>query len=485
MESLPDPKNSDRVVKHCPKIACTQLTPAHVFPRGNDEAPDLQLLMEHLKREGKIATEAILLLITKVTEIMTHEPNVVRLDDPVTIVGDLHGQFFDLAHILRIAGSAPPERSFLFLGDYVDRGSFSVEILIYLYAMKLAFPKYVYLLRGNHESRDMSQFFNFRDECLYKYDVQVFDMFIKSFFALPLAAIVNKKYLCMHGGISPNLHNVSQLFMIDRFIEPPGEGLFCDLLWADPEPLPTTSAPFRPNDARGCSYYYSNAAVTNFLEANDLVCLIRAHEVQLDGFKLGPKSKHSNLPCYMTIFSAPNYCDQYGNKGAILTIINDELDIVQFEASPHPFTLPNFMNVFDWSVPFVAEKVTELLHALVHAGVDDEPGPQISSSTRAEIVGHQRSSSDIVKILQDRMDTSHGPRDRLRTKMKTVARLFALLRSVRRSREEQLDSVSVKPVTELAASSSTNPLTDSLMQAQYSKAAEADFVTEKRRPAKP
>jgi serine/threonine-protein phosphatase 2B catalytic subunit len=160
---------------------------------------------------------------------------------------------------------------------------------------------------------------------------------------------------------------------------------------------------------------------------------------------MGRVSKDSNLPCYITVFSAPNYWDQYGNKGAILNIIKDELDIVQFDSSPHPFTLRHFMNVFDWSVPFVAEKVTELLHALVHAGAEEQPGRDLSPSIRDQIVGRRKSSSDIVKLIQGRMDAAHAS-NRLKTKMKSLARVFGLLRSVRRDREEKLGSVCVKPL---------------------------------------
>lgn len=98
--------------------------------------------------------------------------------------------------------------------------------------------------------------------------------------------------------------------MIDRFGEPPSEGLFCDVLWSDPEPFPSLAQPYRNKDARGCSFFYTSEAVSQFLKANDLTCLIRAHEVQLEGYKMGPVSKDSNLPCYITVFSAPNYWDQ-------------------------------------------------------------------------------------------------------------------------------------------------------------------------------
>lgn len=134
------------------------------------------------------------------------------------------------------------------------------------------------------------------------------------------------------------------------------------------------------------------------------------------------------------------------------------------------------MNVFDWAVPFVAEKVTELLHALVHAGAEEQPGRDLSPYIRDQIVGRRKSSSDIVKLIQGRMDAAHAS-NRLKTTMKSLARVFGLLRSVRRDREENLN--------DLVPSSSRNSIAESEAQEQYSKAAEIDFLAEKRRPSRP
>ncbi|TEB18267.1 Serine/threonine-specific protein phosphatase [Perkinsus sp. BL_2016] len=334
--------------------------------------------------------------------------------------------------------------------------------------MKAAYPKHVVLLRGNHESRDMNLYFNFKDECVYKYDILIFEAFTNSFQSLPLAALVHDKYICMHGGISPDLHIISQIFMIDRFHEPPLEGLFCDILWSDPDPNPSVSRAqkFRPNEARGSSFYYSNEAVMEFLENNGLYCLIRAHEVQLDGYKTGPPMKGSEIPSHITIFSAPNYCDQYGNRGAILNIESvDDLNIVQFDASPHPFCLPNFMNVFDWSVPFVAEKVTEILHAILHTGAEPRSTDELAPNTREKILHHE-SSSELVSILQDHLEAPSHARNNLRAKLKSISRLLGLMRSVRHH----------------VPTSASRQIEESSLERRYSQAAEADYITENRRP---
>jgi serine/threonine-protein phosphatase 2B catalytic subunit len=115
---------------------------------------------------------------------------------------------------------------YLFLGDFVDRGSFSMEVLILLYALKIAFPNTISFIRGNHECRQMTNFFNFRSECLYKYDQEVYDMFMDSFDLFPLACIINHRFLAVHGGISPDLKMVDDINLIDRFKEPPKQGIF-------------------------------------------------------------------------------------------------------------------------------------------------------------------------------------------------------------------------------------------------------------------
>lgn len=122
----------------------------------------------------------------------------------------------------------------MFLGDYVDRGSMSLEVTAYLLALKISYPKNVHMLRGNHESRSMTEHFTFRSECLDKYDEEVYEAFMELFDSLPLAVDVNNDYLCVHGGISPHLNKATDIDKINRYVEPPLEGLLCDLLWSDP-----------------------------------------------------------------------------------------------------------------------------------------------------------------------------------------------------------------------------------------------------------
>ena len=286
----------------------------------------------------------------------------------------MHGQFFDLVRIFELSkekDAALPDHKFVFLGDYVDRGVFACEILLYLYALKIRYPESVFLVRGNHESRQMTESFNFQNEVIHKYSDDLYSAIIESFKALPIAVVIEDEYLALHGGISPDLHTLSQLHTIDRFVEPPPSGLLCDVLWSDPHPEFDSVTPvndFIPNSNRGCSYYFSHSALCRFLNSNGLSCLIKAHEVHEKGHKMGPVNlgSTSRLPSYISIFSAPNYCDVYRNKGAFLQIINKDINIIEFDASSHPYVLPNFMNLFTWSVPFMCEKVSEIMHKIVH-----------------------------------------------------------------------------------------------------------------------
>lgn len=147
----------------------------------------------------------------------------------------------------------------LFLGDYVDRGSYSIEVCTFLYALKICYPNEIIMLRGNHESRAMTEHFTFREEVLTKFDgdESVYESFIDSFEAMPIAADVNGDYLCMHGGISPELNTIDDVNKIERFVEPPLQGFLCDLLWSDPcGDKEARSMKFAKNIERECSYKF-------------------------------------------------------------------------------------------------------------------------------------------------------------------------------------------------------------------------------------
>lgn len=207
MEILPDPIK-DRVIKEVLPPPQKKLNKEKLYTEN--KMLDLTVIKDHLIKEGKVDKTELLEIINAVTLVLKKEPNILKIKDPVVVVGDIHGQFYDLISLLELGGDISSTQ-YLFLGDYVDRGSFSVEVLILLYTAKLNNPETVWLIRGNHECRQLTSYFNFKHECEVKYDIEVYNAFMSSFDALPLACIVNNKFACVHGGISPNIDSVSFL----------------------------------------------------------------------------------------------------------------------------------------------------------------------------------------------------------------------------------------------------------------------------------
>jgi serine/threonine-protein phosphatase 2B catalytic subunit len=304
---------------------------------------------------------------------------LLRAEEPLTVVGDIHGQFFDFLKLLEMGGD-PSSEAYLFLGDYVDRGSFSVEVVALLFALKINYPSHILLLRGNHECRQLTSFFNFRTEMLHKYDLETYQLVMEAFDCLPLACVISDKFIAMHGGISPEFINLADLNKVRRFSEPPKQGLMCDLLWSDPveEPRGKAAHTYSKNTVRCCSYYFNVEAVNRFLKRNDLIAVIRAHEAQMEGYKMHRWNGLSEFPCVITIFSCPNYCGVYNNKGAIIKLENSSLNVMQFDFSPQPYLLPEFMDVFTWSIPFLLEKTLEILHRMIEPKSQDN-SPQVTS----------------------------------------------------------------------------------------------------------
>jgi serine/threonine-protein phosphatase 2B catalytic subunit len=212
------------------------------------------------------------------------------------------------------------------------------QCVLYLFALKIWYPDRLFLLRGNHECRHLTEHFTFKAECIKKYSQLLYDVCMATFDRLPLAAVVNKKFFCAHGGLSPEMTTVDDLRMINRFHEVPTEGLMNDVLWSDPAEHNVEAEggiDFMRNSARGCSYFYTYEAVCKFLKRNKLLSVIRAHEAQKEGFRMY-KSTPEGFPSIITVFSCPNYLDSYQNKGAVL-IYDQKITVRQFTAQPHPY----------------------------------------------------------------------------------------------------------------------------------------------------
>ncbi|GAB1215716.1 metallo-dependent phosphatase [Aspergillus terreus] len=374
MEDGTQVSTQERVIKEVQAPALNTPSDDQFWSPEDPSKPNLQFLKNHFYREGRLTEDQALWIIHAGTQILKSEPNLLEMDAPITVCGDVHGQYYDLMKLFEVGGD-PAETRYLFLGDYVDRGYFSIECVLYLWSLKIWYPNTLWLLRGNHECRHLTDYFTFKLECKHKYSERIYEACIESFCSLPLAAVMNKQFLCIHGGLSPELHTLEDIKAIDRFREPPTHGLMCDILWADPLEefgQEKTGDYFVHNSVRGCSYFFSYPAACAFLEKNNLLSIIRAHEAQDAGYRMYRKTRTTGFPSVMTIFSAPNYLDVYNNKAAVLKYENNVMNIRQFNCTPHPYWLPNFMDVFTWSLPFVGEKITDMLISILNTCSKEE-----------------------------------------------------------------------------------------------------------------
>lgn len=257
-------------------------------------------------------------------KILQEESNVHPIRCPVTISGDIHGQFHDLMELFRIGGF-PPDTNYLFLGDYVDRGYFSVECVSLLLCFKVRYRERITVLRGNHETRQITQIYGFYDECVRKFgSPSVWKCFTELFDFLPLTALIDNKIFTQHGGLSPSISQLQEVRQIDRFTEVPHEGAMCDLLWSDPDERMGWGV-----SPRGAGYTFGQDMSEKFLQENGLNIIARAHQLIMDGYNWC----HDNQ--VVTIFSAPNYCYRCGNQAAIMEI-DENLghNFVQFDPAP-------------------------------------------------------------------------------------------------------------------------------------------------------
>ena len=237
------------------------------------------------------------------------QPVLLELEAPIKICGDVHGQYYDLLRILEFGGY-PPDANYLFLGDYVDRGKQSLETDCLLLAYKIKYPENFFMTRGNHECSSINRIYGFYDECKKRFSIKLWKTFTDCFNCLPVAAILDDKIICMHGGLGPDLDKIDRIRNIIRPTDVPERGLLCDLLWSDPD---DSSNGFGSNE-RGVSVVYNGKIVQNFLKNNDLDLICRAHQVVEEGYEFFADRK------LVTVFSAPNYCGEFDNAGAMMSV---------------------------------------------------------------------------------------------------------------------------------------------------------------------
>ncbi|PWN95888.1 putative serine/threonine protein phosphatase 4 catalytic subunit [Tilletiopsis washingtonensis] len=270
---------------------------------------DLDRQIEQLSRCEPISEAQVRTLCLKAREILVEEANVQHVDAPVTICGDIHGQFWDLMELFRVGGMCP-QTQYLFMGDFVDRGFYSVETFLLLLAYKVRYPDRITLIRGNHESRQITQVYGFYDECARKYgSANVWRYCCEVFDYLALGAVVDGRVFCVHGGLSPNVGSIDQIRQIDRKQEVPHDGAMCDLLWSDPDEIQGWGM-----SPRGAGYLFGADVALQFAHANGLDLIARAHQLVLEGYKLMFENT------IVTVWSAPNYCYRCGNVASILKL---------------------------------------------------------------------------------------------------------------------------------------------------------------------
>ncbi|KAL5338266.1 serine/threonine-protein phosphatase PP1-1 [Aspergillus crustosus] len=313
-----------------------------------------------------------------VKEFMMEESNIQPVSTPVTVCGDIHGQFYDLLELFRVSsgmpdaslaeppktasvitsadieppttitdpklrkmvknpgdvedeedtaskadkerssssgsGSVGANRNFVFLGDYVDRGYFSLETLTLLLCLKAKHPDRVTLVRGNHESRQITQVYGFYEECLQKYgNASVWKACCQVFDFMTLGAIIDGRVLCVHGGLSPEIRTLDQVRVVARAQEIPHEGAFCDLVWSDPDDVETWAV-----SPRGAGWLFGDKVADEFCHVNDLTLIARAHQLVNEGYKY-----HFTNNNVVTVWSAPNYCYRCGNLASVCEIEED------------------------------------------------------------------------------------------------------------------------------------------------------------------
>ncbi|CCG23493.1 Ppt1 serine/threonine phosphatase [Candida orthopsilosis Co 90-125] len=336
----------------------------------------LKYMINLFKKGGKLPKKHVFAIISKVHEILKQEQTMTevsinhsKLKTPenkdeiiggskLTVVGDTHGQFYDVLNLFKKFGYVSKDHVYLFNGDFVDRGSWSCEVALYLYVLKILYPHSIFINRGNHETSDMNKTYGFTDECEAKYSKKIFDAFTESFGALPLATLINREYLCMHGGLFSNdkvtLQDIKSLnrFPKNGSTQPPKEGLAMELLWTDPQ-----EESGRSPSKRGIGMQFGPDITERFCLSNKVRKVLRSHEVRMSGVEEEQKGR------LITVFSAPDYCDSTGNLGGVVHFTENEaydpekddgegyrkvdddncpwtLTKETFEASPHPDIKP-------------------------------------------------------------------------------------------------------------------------------------------------
>lgn len=267
---------------------------------------------------GSMNEGEIVALCGAAREVFLGQPPLLELGAPLKVCGDTHGQFADLLRLFN-RGGFPPNTNYLFLGDYVDRGKQSLEVICLLMAYKCKYPDNFFILRGNHECASINRVYGFFDECRRRFSIRLWKVFQDVFNCMPFAALIENKIFCMHGGLSPDIKNWDQVRGIQRPVDPPDRGMLTDMLWSDPDKFVRG---WKPN-TRGVSYIFGADVLQDFCQRMDIDLVARAHQVVQDGYEFFAGRR------LVTIFSAPHYCGEFDNAAGMMTV--DENLLCSFE----------------------------------------------------------------------------------------------------------------------------------------------------------
>ena len=297
---------------------------------------DPGVVLEKIKNNEPLDERTVKILILHSMDLFHEDSNVLLLKKeenlPIIICGDIHGQLEDLFELFATAGGEN-SGTFLFMGDYVDRGHYSIDTICYLLALRLKYGN-VYLLRGNHESRNINQTYGFYEECIQAYNTpKIYDMFNNLFDLFPIAAVIDGKVFAVHAGLSPKLPLIEDLQKLDRKREIPISGPFTDLMWSDPSSDVSDWVPSQ----RGSGYLFGKLQTHEFLYLNKLDFMTRSHQLARDGYQYLFEETENGKPLLVTIWSAPNYAYVEQNSASIMKFEGNrnpkENPIIVFEAA--------------------------------------------------------------------------------------------------------------------------------------------------------
>ncbi|KAF7312966.1 Serine/threonine-protein phosphatase [Mycena kentingensis (nom. inval.)] len=292
-----------------PPPSSLSASPTTLPPMSTPKQADVDVIIDKLLtvrgyRPGKLVNldvAEIMYLCQAAREIMMAQPILLELEAPIKVCGDTHGQYYDLLRLFEYGGF-PQKR-----------------IISSSATMWTAGNKNFFLLRGNHESASINRIYGFYDECKRRYSIKIWKTFIDCFNCFPIAAIIDDRIFCMHGGLSPDLQSMDQIRRVMRPTDVPDTGIVSDLLWSDPD---STIQGWGEND-RGVSFTFGPDVVARFLQKHNLDLIVRGHQVVEDGYEFFARRR------LVTVFSAPAYGGEFENAGGMMSV--DETLLCSFQ----------------------------------------------------------------------------------------------------------------------------------------------------------